>query len=61
MLYVFDGSCGGAELGCDDDSGGSLQSSVTVLASAGQHLIVVVDGFSDHAGTYVVNVSRGSP
>lgn len=56
VLYVTDG-CDGAELACNDDADG-LQSRVTVEATAGQSLIVVVDGFgSGDEGAFVLNIS----
>lgn len=56
LLYVTDG-CGGAELACDDDGAGSLQSRVEVEATAGQSLVIVVDGFgSGDAGAFVLNI-----
>jgi hypothetical protein len=57
LLYVLDGStCGGASLGCDDDTVG-LQSEVVVNLAAGQQVVVVVDGYSSNSGAYVLNIN----
>jgi hypothetical protein len=60
LLYVLVGSCSGTELGCNDDAM-DLQSQVTVTATAGQILYIVVDGFSSNEGAYVVNIATGTP
>lgn len=67
--YVFDtfgtaydtilavlGSCGGAELGCNDDAMG-LQSQVTLPLAAGQTVIIVVDGYSGGTGPFTLNIT----
>ena len=59
VLYVRSDSCTGTELACNDDASG-VQSSVVVSASAGQHLFIVVDGFSSSSGSYIVNITAGS-
>jgi len=51
VLTVHAGSCGGAELpsGCGDDTGScpnTLNSLVTVNLTAGQQVVIVVDGFT---------------
>ena len=60
MLYVRR-TCTGGELpgACNDDSGGSLQSSVTVSLVAGESVIVFVDGFGSNAGSYQLNIGEG--
>lgn len=58
VVYVLDGDdCSGAELGCDDDGGDSTQSRVTVPLSAGQTVAVVVDGYDDSSGAFVLTTS----
>ncbi|WP_437677560.1 MXAN_6577-like cysteine-rich protein [Sorangium sp. So ce131] len=57
ILQVFDGTCGGRSLGCNDDSGGP-QSRVHVDLTAGQTVLAVVDGQSSNAGDYVLKVER---
>jgi len=59
QLYVLDGTCGGTELACNDDApSGGLQSEVTVTLTAGQTVIVVVDGYSSYSrGNHVLNVT----
>src|SRR6185503_14140017 len=44
ILHLYNG-VGGALLGCNDDTNGTLQSSVTVALSAGQGITIVVDGY----------------
>lgn len=57
VLYVEDSTCQ-TSLICNDDSGGTLQSSVTVSLAAGQAVIIVVDGFgSGSSGSYVLNIN----
>ncbi|AUX39413.1 hypothetical protein SOCE26_008040 [Sorangium cellulosum] len=57
ILQIFDGSCRGRSLACNDDSGGP-QSRVHVDLTAGQTVVVVVDGQSSQAGDYVLKVER---
>ncbi len=50
--------CGGADLACNDDSSG-VQSVINVSVTAGQRLLVVVDGYSSGStGNFVLNISR---
>lgn len=51
----------GSSLGCNDDSNGTLQSTVGVSLSAGETVIVVVDGYSTSNGAYQLNINSGSP
>jgi hypothetical protein len=46
-----------ASLGCNDDSGGSLQSSVTTHLTAGQTVYVIVDGYGASCGTSQLNIT----
>jgi hypothetical protein len=55
-LYVLD-SCGGLELGCNDDAGGTVQSRVQAPLTAGQTVIIVVDGYGAATGDFVLNVN----
>jgi hypothetical protein len=57
VLHIHDGGCFGPELACDDDTVGG-QSVVTVQLSAGQAVVVVVDGFGGDEGDYTLNVSQ---
>ncbi len=54
ILYVRS-TCGGPDLGCNDDFYG-LQSRVQVNLTAGQGVLVHVDGYSNGAGSYVLNI-----
>lgn len=58
-LWVANGtSCGGASLGCNDDSTCGLQSTLTVTLTAGQAIVIGVDGYSTtSSGSYVLNIS----
>jgi hypothetical protein len=61
VLHVHDGTCGGPSLGCNDNTptpGAALQSRVTTPLSAGQTVVVVVDGSGSNAGNYTLNVSQ---
>jgi hypothetical protein len=48
--------CGGAEVACNDDSGGGLQSLVTYPMGAGQEVLIAVSGFSGTTGSWVLNI-----
>jgi Concanavalin A-like lectin/glucanases superfamily len=49
----------GASLGCNDDSNGTLQSSVGVNLNAGQTLLIVIDGYGSSQGQYRLNITTG--
>jgi len=51
VVYVRDGGCDGAELACNDDAAGSAQSQVLVEMTAGQTVMVAVDGGTE-SGAY---------
>jgi hypothetical protein len=56
VLYVLT-SCGGAEIGCDDDGGISTQSLLTVNLTGGTPYIIVVDGYSSSSdGDFILQV-----
>jgi len=46
-----------ASLGCKDDSGGTLQSTVSVALTIGQTVRVVVDGYGSAQGTFRLGIS----
>jgi hypothetical protein len=56
VLSVLDGTCGGAPLSCNDDFSG-LQSQVNVTLTAGQTVIIVVDGYDSISGSFTLNVA----
>jgi len=62
QLRQFTTNHSGASLGCNDDSGGTLQSSVTANLSAGQVIEITIDGYgSGKCGSYKLNItSSGS-
>ncbi|HSK03046.1 MAG TPA: hypothetical protein VK932_17465, partial [Kofleriaceae bacterium] len=47
-------------LGCNDDSNGTLQSTVSVNLSAGQTVLAIIDGYGGSQGTYRLNINGGS-
>ena len=56
-LAVLD-TCDGAELGCGGNTGDRITSEVTLSLTAGQTVVIVVDGRSHYsAGRFVVNVT----
>lgn len=56
VLHLLNG-CGGAAIACNDDTMG-LQSQVTVSLSAGQQVVVVVDGFGAQSqGNFTLNIN----
>jgi hypothetical protein len=58
VLYVRDGTCTGAELACDDDGcGASLLSRLRINLTAGQLVIIIVDGFGD-SGAYTLTITQ---
>jgi hypothetical protein len=44
-------------LGCNDDVPGTSQSSLTLSLTAGQTLLIVVDGYSTYCGTFQLNIT----
>ena len=50
----------GASVGCNDDSSGTLQSTVTASLSAGQTVIIVIDGYGSGSGSYRLNINRSN-
>jgi hypothetical protein len=46
-----------ASLGCNDDSNGTLQSSITLNLSAGQKISIVVDGYGGSCGAFKLNIA----
>lgn len=47
----------GAPLGCNDDSSGTLQSTVSVNLSIGQAIKIVVDGFGSNSGPFRLSIA----
>jgi hypothetical protein len=56
ILDIYD-SASGAALGCNDDSAGTLQSSIALTLNAGQQLRIVVDGYGGACGNFSLNIS----
>jgi glucose/arabinose dehydrogenase len=59
VLYVRNATCGGAQLACNDDANGTLQSLVSVALSAGQSVVIIVDGYSTRSGAFTLTI-RGN-
>ncbi len=58
VLYLLEGDCTGVELACDDDGGSATQSRLVTPLSAGQTVVVVVDGYGTHSsGAFVLNAA----
>jgi hypothetical protein len=63
-LYVRTGSCGGPELGCNDDTvgcntgepNGYHGSRLSPTVTAGQTYYIVVDGYNGARGSFSLNV-----
>ncbi len=60
VLYVRNASCGGTELACNDDAGGTNQSQVAVTLAAGQTIVIVVDGYGAASGNYSLHITGGA-
>ncbi len=57
VLHLHDADCTGPELACDDDGGDGFQSSITYSVTAGQIVVIIVDGFgSGSSGSFVLNI-----
>jgi hypothetical protein len=56
-LTIFDGSCMGTRLACDDDGCGTWLSKTKVTLTNGQLVIIVVDGYGD-TGKYVLTITK---
>jgi hypothetical protein len=57
MLTVEEASCTTVELACDDDiSGSDFDSTVSVALTAGEQVVVNVDGYGSNSGAYVLSI-----
>ena len=62
VLALLDGAtCGGAELGCNDDDGALLSSQLTLELAAGQTVTAVVESWDEEPGEVSLTVSSGVP
>lgn len=58
LVAVYDGTCGGPELACNEDIDGSTSTArVSVSLTAGQEVTVVLDGFSLGGGAIDLEVA----
>jgi hypothetical protein len=62
VLYVRNGNCNGPQLACNDDFLAALilQSLVTVSLTAGQTIVVFVDGFGGQSGAFNLHIYSAS-
>lgn len=62
VLTVRDGTtCAGAELGCNDDNYYSLDSTLRLTLTAGQMVVIVIDGYDGDAGAFTLSITTGAP
>lgn len=61
ILHVRSFTNSAQTLGCNDNTLGSLQSSVSLDLSQGTTIIIVVDGYASQAGSFKLNISKGEP
>ncbi len=54
VLYVRDGSCTGPELACNDNTGDLFTSEIQLTLTAGQTVIVFVDGANGLCGNFML-------
>jgi hypothetical protein len=60
LLTLRSASCTGTALGCNDDiASGMTASRLSVALTAGQTVIVAVEGYGTNSGAFVLNVSAG--
>ncbi|MBC8074321.1 MAG: hypothetical protein IAG13_38735 [Deltaproteobacteria bacterium] len=57
-VAIFDPSCAGAELGCNDGAV-AVNSSLTVDLVVGQQVLVVIEGVLGSVGNYVLDINSG--
>lgn len=58
LVAVYDGTCGGPELDCNEDiNGGTTAAEVNVALTAGQEVTVVLDGFALAGGAIDLEVT----
>ncbi len=58
QFALFEGSCDGPEIACDDDSGAGLLSQITVQTEVGTTYYLLVDGFNGTQGDFCLNVTQ---
>ena len=60
ILYArlaSDGSCGGRQLGCDDDEGAGNQSQIVIDVQQGDVVLIIVDGYATRSGAWTLNIT----
>jgi glucose/arabinose dehydrogenase len=69
VMYIRQGTCGGAEVGCSDDMTGCITgepsahrgSYVAMVVTAGQPYTIVVDGYAASHGDFTLTIVPPSP
>ncbi len=56
VLYVRDVTCTGTQLGCSDDYSGAT-SQLSLYFTAGQTVVIVVDGYSTSSGAFSLHIN----
>ena len=57
VLYARDRWCTGAEIACDDDGAGDGASKLTLELEEGRRIVLVIDGFDDASGPFLLTVT----
>lgn len=60
VLHVRSAATPMATLACNDDFGGTLQSSVTLTLRAGASVIIVVDGHAELSGSFALSIAKAN-
>ncbi|MFK7990359.1 MAG: hypothetical protein AB8I08_30335 [Sandaracinaceae bacterium] len=61
IIVILEGSdCSGTPVDCDDDGGDDLQSRAFVSVTEGTTYVIVVDGYSEAKGAYVLSINEGT-
>ncbi len=58
ILLALRNDCDGEEIACDDDSGDGSRSQFQMEMQQGEVIILVIDGYSSHTGSYQLNITQ---
>lgn len=57
-LWINDGTCGGTNLACNDDGSCGTRSEITLTLTAGQQVVIGVDGYGSYSdGDYILDIT----
>jgi uncharacterized surface protein with fasciclin (FAS1) repeats len=59
VLHVRNGGCDGAQVACDDDSGGDEKAQLTLEIEENATYTIIVDGVGGASGQYLLTVANG--